>query len=274
VGGVALALTLSACGDFNHDDAASEADDDIAVQTSEIERGTRYLGSAWGRGAVKVEVWFPEVNLWRKCSGQVVSKQTIMTAAHCLLGLGANPAYTNVRAWMQTGGGVVLVLDALSQVRTRPDYNGQPRYDVGLITAPSTDLLRNVTSADAAYLAKNTVSNVSMVAVGYGYFNDTTTDGLGRLASIVPTYSSTSREYSYRDFSGTGPHMCEGDSGGPLKYGGLTTQYGVFSVGGPGTDPGACRPQGYWATTADNLDWLRGKIAGTCTEGTTIYSCW
>jgi hypothetical protein len=273
LGGVALAVTLSACGDFAPDGA--EGDDDIAVVTSEIQRGTRYGSSAWGRGAVRLDIWSPRFNAYVHCSGQVVSKQTILTAAHCVLGLGGNPAYTTVRAWMQTGNGVVNVLNALSQVRFREDYTGlNPKFDVGLITAPSADLLKNVASRDAAYLAKTTLSGVSMVAVGYGYSDNTTSDGLGRLATIVPTYDSTNREYTYRDTTGSMPRMCEGDSGGPLKNGGLNTEYGVMSIGGPTSDPNPCRPQAYWATTADNIDWLRGKISGTCTEGNTIYACW
>ncbi len=274
LGCVALAVTLlSACGELTPDGAAS--DDDIAVHTSEIQRGERYGASAWGRGAVRLDIWFPQFNAWKRCSGQVVSKQTILTAAHCVLGLG-NPAYTRVSAWMQTGGGVVPVLnDVLSQTRYRPDYNGlNPNHDVGLITAPSTDLLKNVVSGHAAYLAKTAPSGLNMVAVGYGYADDETRDGLGRLAYIAPTYSSTTREYTYWDTTGNMPQMCEGDSGGPLKSGGLNTEYGWLSTGAPGDDPGPCRPGARFATTAYNLDWLRGKISGTCTEGSTIYSCW
>lgn len=272
LGGVALTLTLSACGDFPSDGAASE--DDIAVQTSEIQNGTRYSGHAWGRGAVKLEIWWPEPGTWRGCSGQVVSRQTILTAAHCVPSINDQPSYTNVRAWMQTDQGVVLVLNALSQVRSRPEYeiDFSTKHDVGLITAPSVDLLKNVAPRDAAYLAKTRPSGLSMVAVGYGYMNDTTFDGLGRLATIVPSYSSSSRAYTY-SATGTMPQMCEGDSGGPLKHGGLNTQYGVFSGGLP-PNTGPCRVDAFWATTADNMDWLRGKISGTCTEGSAIYSCW
>ncbi len=280
LGGVALTLTLSACGDFTPDGPASEDDiavaseDDIAVKTSEIQNGTRYGDSAWGRGAVKLEIWFPAPGSWVQCSGQVVSRQTILTAAHCLPEIdGANPSYTKVKAWMQTGAGVVLVLNALSQVRWRPEYNGPNGwYDVGLVTAPSVDLLKYVAPGDAAYLAKTSPSGLSMVAVGYGYMDDTTLDGLSRLATIVPTYSSSRRQYTY-SATGTMPQMCAGDSGGPLKYGGLNTTYGVLSTGGP-AGTGYCRVEAYWATTADNMDWLRGKIRGTCTEGSTTYACW
>jgi len=272
LGGVALTLTLSACGDFTPDGEASEHD--IAVETSEIQNGTRYLGSAWGRGAVKLEIWWPHLGRYGVCSGQVVSRQTILTAAHCIPSVdGGNPSYTQVRAWMQTDGGVVLVLNALSQVRYRPEYLNDlgPRYDVGLITAPN-DLLKNVAPADAAYLAKTSPSGLSMVAVGYGYMDDTTFDGLGRFATIVPTYSSSSRTYTY-SATGTMPQMCFRDSGGPLKHGGLNTSYGLYSRGLP-INTGLCYADAIWTTTADNMDWLRGKIMGTCTEGSTVYACW
>lgn len=274
LGGAALTLTLSACGDVTPDGEASEHD--IAVETSEIQNGTRYSGDGWGWGAVKLEIWWPHLNRYGFCSGQVVSRQTILTAAHCLpTENGTNSSYTNVRAFMQTGGGVVVVLNALSHVQNRPEYQacmGCPRYDVGLITAPSVDLLKNVAPRDAAWLAKTNPSGLSMVAVGYGYMNDTTYDGLGRLATVVPTYNSSRREYNY-SATGTMPQMCFRDSGGPLKWGGANTSFGVYSAGAP-VNTGNCYAEAFWATTAQNMDWLRGKIKGTCSESTEVYSCW
>lgn len=272
-GRVTLALALSACADVSFEDAAS--DDDIAVETAAIQRGMRYSGSGWGRGAVRLDIYNPQFASPIRCSGQVVSKQTILTAAHCIAGLG-NPGAVEVSAWMQTANGVMPVLTkVLSQVRYRPEYNGlNPKFDVGLINAPSTDLLKNVGPNDAAYLAKTTLSGVEMVAVGYGHSDNFTNDGLGRLAYIVPTFSSTSLEYTYWDTTGSMPRMCSADSGGPLKHGGLNTSYALLSTGAPGNDTNPCRPGARWATTAHNMDWLRGKIRGTCSEGATIYSCW
>jgi V8-like Glu-specific endopeptidase len=273
LGSVALTLTLSACGEMPTDGAAG--DDDIALQTSEIQNGTRYSGSSWGWGAVKVETWWPDMKIWYPCSGQVVSRQTILTAAHCV-GVtvsGANPGYQNVRAWMQTDHGVVQVLNAWSQVRYRPEFDGtNGKYDVGLITAPSVSLLKNVAPRDAAYLAKTLPSDFSMVAVGYGYMDDTTFDGLGRYATITPKYKSDIKQYFYQAADETKPQMCDGDSGGPLKKGGVNTTHGVVA-GGDGSS-GRCHLNAYWATTKDNIDWLRGKIAGTCTETSEAYACW
>lgn len=270
---VTLATALSACGVV----ADGEADDDITPQTSAIMNGTLFNGSVYWRGAVKLEIRRTDGS-WEKCSGQVVSRRTILTAAHCLTNVGGNPASTMVFAKMQTTTGWLTVINGVySFVRYNSAYNGSATNDVGLITVPSVDLLQNVVKNDAAYLAKATPSGVNMVALGYGYFGVTQGqyDGLGRSAQLAPTYSQTSREYTYVA-QGNAPQMCKIDSGGPLKSGtsGLLSQYAVMSRLSRGQSGDYCRPGAHWAPIADNMDWLRGKIDGDCVETNTLYACW
>lgn len=273
LGSVALALSLPACAVGISEEPTDEVD--TGVQTAELKNASLYNGSANWRGVVQLQIWRP--GGWGICSGQVVSQHTILTAAHCLNSLGANPASTYVVAWKQTASGFVAVLPyTYAYIRYNPAYDGSAKNDVGLVISPTVQPLQNVTSSDAEYLAKTTPSGVNMVALGFGFYgsNDGDSDGMGRWAQLAPTYSSTDLDYVFMN-PNTKPELCRGDSGGPLKSGtsGIRMQYGVASMGtGPGS--GKCRAHSHWATTANNMTWLRGKITGTCAETSSFYSCW
>jgi hypothetical protein len=271
----AWALIVSGCGGTAPDDADVHT---LGAETSELKNGTLYNGSSMFDGAVGLAIWTPRYGGWNTCSGQVVSRQTILTAAHCVQAVSAaNPSWTYVSAWRQSSatGHVTVMPPTWVTMRYNPAFNGNTTYDVGLIIAPTVQPLQNVTSADSGVLAKATPSNVNMYAVGFGYFaggaNDY--DYLGRYGAVVPTYSSLALEYFFRNTS-TNPEICAGDSGGPLKSttSGILAVYGVASKRSGGA--GLCQPIGHWATTARNMSWLRGKITGECFESSTIYSCW
>ena len=272
---VALAMTLSACGGPLPEDAENDA---IASEGAALKNGVPYNGGLIWRGTLKVEIFFERGQSWSTCSGQVVGKRAILTAAHCLTQVIAdNGGYARVRVWRPTASGWLPVLpDVLSVFRINPKYNTDmsAKYDVGLILAPTLQPLQNVTEDDAALLSKSTPSGMAMTALGFGYYTDTAY-GEARSGVVTPTYNANAGALDYSFFSGTTqPWVCRGDSGGPLKT--TTFQYGVASLGtGPGSGP--CRSQAHWAATANNIPWIKSTIEMTgmeCFDSSTMLSCW
>jgi V8-like Glu-specific endopeptidase len=270
----AAAFITTSCGGATSDEADPAP---VAVESAELKNGSLYDGSTPWRGVVGLAILTH--GEWNYCSGQVVSAQTILTAGHCVkLVSPNNPSTTWVSAWRQTSatGYVTVMPPTWTTMRYNPDWNNSDNpFDMGLIIAPSVQPLQNVTSSDAAVLAKTTPGNVNMWAFGFGYYNSGTNDHdyLGRFGVISPNYASKAVEYWYEN-TGSNLEICAGDSGGPLKSttSGQMRTYGVAvrRTGGSGL----CQPVGHWSTTAHNLYWLRGKITGTCVETSTTYSCW
>lgn len=271
-----LALFSSGCVSTASDEPNEEP---LASVTSELKNGTTYDGSALFRGAVGLYIWSPVWGSWQTCSGQVVSRRTIMTAAHCVIrGSADNPGGAWVIAWRPSSNSAYVPVLPMTWVTTRYnpsyiDYGATTPFDVGLFISPNN--LQNITSGDSGVLAKSTPSNVTMYALGFGYYDDGPLyyDDYGRYGQLVPTYASRALEYFFEN-TDDDPEICAQDSGGPLKSttSGLLLVYGLASRHtGSGT---YCKPVGHWATTKHNMNWLRGKISGNCLETSTLYSCW
>jgi hypothetical protein len=245
--------------------------------TPELRNGSFYYGTGVGRGAVGIHLWAPGWREWQTCSGQVVSKRTILTAAHCVVrALGSTaPGSAYIAVWRpsSTSSHVPVLTGQYVTGSINPSHDGSTPFDVGIFVA-STDL-QNITSSDAGRLAKTTPSGVTMHAVGFGQYDegDQFIDDSGRIGELVPSYASKALEYFFENTSNK-PEICAGDSGGPLKSttSGLLVVYGVAHGNTGGGD--VCGPVGHWATTAHNLNWLRGRISGSCTETDSYYRCW
>lgn len=279
VGWVAAASALvgSGCVTTVTDDPYEEP---VAAENAALKNGTTFNGSGMSRGAVGIYFWAPLWNEWHTCSGQIVSKRTIMTAAHCVEGATAasNPGTAQIIVWRpsSTSSHVPVLTQTTVTGHFNPRYtetNYATPFDIGVFVSPVD--LQNVTSSDAGALAKSAPSNVTMYAFGFGYYNDGPLfyDDVGRSGAITPTYATKGAEYFFSATSSQ-PQICKQDSGGPLKSttSGPLLVYGVASRhSGSGT---YCRPVGHWAAVTNSVSWLKTKITGSCLETSTLYSCW
>lgn len=263
-------------GDVGSGDAKHEG---VAVQTAELKNGALFDASPVWNGAVRVDFWNASLQIWQTCSGQVVSGRTIMTAAHCmtLTGVAGNPSSTWVYVLRPAYGGpgwwTVLPVTWVP-VKYNPAYNGiDSKNDVGLVFAPDGSMLENVFIGDALAISKTAPNNTPMNLVGYGYHDTNSFDGLGRSGPATPTYQTGTSIYTYGATQVGQPQPCEGDSGGPLKTTSLV--YGVLSQR-TGQAMGKCSPSGRWATTKDNMTWLKNNIRPyqSCTDTASQYRCW
>src|ERR1041384_6164757 len=95
----AVAFFASGCAATVSDESYEEA---VGEEASELKNGTTFNGSGMSRGAVGIYFWAPVWNEWRTCSGQVVSKRTIMTAAHCVDGALGFGTTAQIIVWRPT----------------------------------------------------------------------------------------------------------------------------------------------------------------------------
>jgi hypothetical protein len=165
---------------------------------------------------------------------------------------------------------VEVLPQATVLAQINPAYNGSSKNDVAVITSSTN--LQNVVQADVVPMGKDTPSGGNWWALGYGVSDFYTSDGHGRLAQVLVSFSGT--DYVYHVTSGA--WLCPGDSGGALKRqtSTATTLYGIYS-GGTGPMNGRCNSTSHWASTGLNMTWLKNAIgSGNCTETSTTVTCW
>lgn len=251
---------------------------DVTHSEHELKNGYVMANGAPLGGVVRVEVWDYSANRWRSCTGQILSRKSLLTAAHCLTeaGMQSSSGSWPVRVTKQIANGSFLAVTnswVSAQVAVHQAFINQSKHehDVAVVTTPLT--WQNVSQAHAALIAKGTHSGSAWL-VGYGNhdtgYNDY--DGQLRAKQGYVTYSANNREYT-NSATGSDPWLCIGDSGGPL----LTTAanaplaWGVASYITNAT--GYCGKSGHWAPTVLNWSWIASKVGG-CQDQLSFISCW
>jgi len=275
VAGASVALALSACSfPVTQDEAV--ASDEASLKNGEVLAN----GAPW-KGVVRVELWNPFEGRWRLCTGQVTSRNTVVTAAHCprVAGMTSFHSTLYVRITRQTLNGIYgewLHPEAyiLADVQIAFSYTeAVAKHDVAVLKSSNPWI--NTVQSHAAGLMKGN-PNTTLWAFGYGNWGNITNpdqfDQQGRAGQIAVTYNSTAKVYR-NNASATDPQLCTGDSGGPLKSSFLSGSmtYGVASQ--LIQYSGACGTQGEWATTSNNWQWLSSAIGG-CTDKLSYIACW
>jgi hypothetical protein len=273
---------------------------------SELNGGVVQVKIEWAPGMKEAMSRIQRVNIdelpdFERCSGQVVSRDTILTAAHC---------FENMGYFQDTTGAYTAAGARTAKVtifHQKPDLNWEAvsgskesitrRVPSPFFTYAKDGKLTLKDGYDMAFVQRATdwsnmdIDDRTAIAIdpadrpdwlylyGYGYHSDTAYDGQmrrGRMPRLTwyeteaGTYSKT---VTSAPFEG-GAYSCAGDSGGPWKGPAQTTlvsgvQFGIHRAG---KGPGKCTETAALAVwTAPQKFWIELLIEngrGTCTTGT------
>lgn len=161
------------------------------------------------------------------CTGTVVGKRTVLTAAHCLEGVSASSLKFVIGPSLGSAEAVVPV----ASITPHPDYDSQALVnDIGIVTlaadAPVAPM-KLLPSMDSSWVGQ------SLTFVGYGI-----TSGYGGGSGVkrkvtMPVSKVLATRFEYQT---AGKNTCNGDSGGPAfaEVGGEWFVAGVTSYGDAG----------------------------------------
>ncbi|MGQ0506404.1 MAG: S1 family peptidase [Myxococcaceae bacterium] len=189
------------------------------------------------------------------CTGTLIGKMTVLTAAHCMAGLQANAPHS-VLFGTRTSAPTKSVV--VSQYFGDPRYNGNnPGYDVGVLRLATavtdvTPVPMNPTPLTQADIGK------MLRHVGYGITNAQTQAGFGTKRQVTfPIRVVNALEL---ESGATGKQTCSGDSGGPaLMATGSTTEERVIGITSYGDEN--CTQTGFDTRTDTVQDYVRTTAA-------------
>lgn len=266
------------------------------VYPSELNAGTVYVRIEWADGQKPTPRDNPVPDAQR-CSGQVISRDTILLAAHCFYEFGyyadgwssSVPVQASVLhqepngtwewisgsdEWMTVNVPFPYVYYEKSTLSDKHKLKIQ--YDVAVLRRSSN--WDNTVSTDVTALATDRWDEPSWLYLyGHGYYSDTQVDYKLRRGFFQPLtfHNDSSNSYfgsiEYDPIAGSA-YSCTGDSGGPWKVPqwGTTVsgvQFGVHS-GGINSAGGTCTEDGSRAAMVPrNTQWINGEVnagAGSC----------
>lgn len=212
-----------------------------------------------GHASVVFVQTVPSAPLPELCTGTVIGKRAVLTAAHCAVGQTPASLTVGVGVSVKSPERVVPV----AAVVPYPRYGLGPRdeelgLDLGLVITAEDLGLDPIPLAEEATLG-------AAVLVGYGQSDpdDQQTRGTRRSAPVVlDAVCSTLARFGNQD-----GNACHGDSGGPLlvELAGQTRLAGVVSYGGK-----SCAPPTFAVRVAPFRAWVEAVAASgmddpTCT---------
>lgn len=297
VGRLLLLSLVTGCALEPIEETQAEAGEERSTRIAEqpIENG-ELLPSALNGGTVLIQTWFEvprEGMVLERCTGQVISRDTILTAAHCFgtysdgwvrkKAVQATVHHQNPNgSWeaLTNGGGETLDLYVLQGYVNAlyPPHPHRRGLDIAVLQRRSN--FNNIEPSDVAAFARDTASRPSLLYVyGHGYYTDASYDGQlrrGRFTGLQ--YEPFHRADDYRTISAQSgpndPHTCKGDSGGPWKEAGfgVVTSGVIFGVHVLGKGIGNCaEQQARAATVAYHHSWIADRVRegrGSCQDGT------
>ena len=253
-----------------------------------------------GSGAVVIQIWNNE--RWNQlCSGQVVARDSILTASNCFrfFDRPAGNRWFYV-IWRQDVSGLWTNLTQnlsnngwmQGEFKLHPDYDGvqvtaptvtdngwrnhDTKNDVAVLTLD--DNLVGVSQEDSTYL-DNDIVNRGRPGQFLGY-------GTGRLRQgrYEVLWDNPEQIYTSTPIT-TDPRICPGDFGGPLKDRNTVTERNGIQIGVASQVTGGCLAGGSqtdFAAIQPNVSFITGALPGRCFNATnlaavgrvTVKWCW
>ena len=208
------------------------------------------------------------------CTGIIIDKQVILTAAHCVgknpmrLAFGANPLSGHYQQRYSTK---TLVHPDYKGSATDDTFNSDNDLALLFVAAGVPTSYNSVQLPDTTSFTRD--ETTQFTALGYGQTtgvekSDSSSLGAGVLRSVSLQVKSVSDDaLTFRVDQSSGQGICKGDSGGPAlsQYQGQDYVIGiassiVWNSDGPGADNDVCKFESTYVNILSYVDWIKDSL--------------